>query len=426
MRLLALIAFLLFPIPSIAGQENSAFAHGTLITAMGNKNGIVVVTDSMVTKTYASGHSQPDPQDPAQKLMPCGDHMVCATAGVLTIPPSMFGKPSDGLLKRLDLQVLGLIQFYRDAIKKQGRPQSIADTLAGLSAVIRYDFGVLAEINNSLDPQFVNDYHLELFLAGIDVDRLPKIGRIDIVVKREQGRIVAEEIENDCKLHTVGDDLTVCPGGIEGPERNMIAHPERYPDSSVMVNFADAKKKDRGASLTLEEMKKLAHVFKVETQFSDDRVGGLDQIATITKEHMVVEGIDHFQLVARPSPLVVLSCPPGGFGFPKASLLPPQPVPLLYEYCVFYRAEEWLDGNIYLKCVFRDSTLIYSGGDTIFGPDNTIENSRLQLFGNKCRRPDIVDQLAKRFDFTRGGSLWPGSGHSIGSPCTEQKPAEKH
>jgi hypothetical protein len=69
---------------------------------------------------------------------------------------------------------------------------------------------------------------------------------------------------------------------------------------------------------------------------------------------------------------------------------------------------------------------MYSGGDTIFGPDNTIENSQLQLFGNKCRRPDIVDQLAKRFDFTRGGSLWPGSGHSLGSPCTEQKPVEKH
>jgi hypothetical protein len=53
---------------------------------------------------------------------------------------------------------------------------------------------------------------------------------------------------------------------------------------SVMVNFANAKKKDRGASLTLEEMKKLAHVFKVETEFSDNRVGGLDQIAAITKE----------------------------------------------------------------------------------------------------------------------------------------------
>jgi hypothetical protein len=69
MKLLAPILFLLFSIQIVVGQEDPAFTHGTLITAMGNRNGIVVVTDSMITKTDASGNSWPDLSPKVRK--PC-------------------------------------------------------------------------------------------------------------------------------------------------------------------------------------------------------------------------------------------------------------------------------------------------------------------------------------------------------------------
>jgi hypothetical protein len=423
MRLFPALVFLILPITMLA-QENAAFSHGTLITAMGNQNGIVLVTDSMLSHVDAEGKSRPDPSQPLQKLIPYGDRMICATAGTLVFTPSKLGKPTDQLLKKLDFQVLGLIQFYRDAIKKQGRIQSMADTLAGLSAVIRYDFAINAEILNSM-VGIINDYHLELFLAGIDVDGLPKIGRLDISVKREEGRMVAEEIENNCKLHTVGKELTVCPGGVEGIERKMLANPQAYHDFPIMATFAKAMVKDHGASLTVDEMKTLAHAFKAKTERSYNGVGGADQVASITKLNMSVTGLDHFEPIPSPSPVVILSCRPG-YGFHKSSPLAPQPVPLLYEHCVFNKEEERLDGNVYLKCVFRDSFLLYNGGDTIFGPDNIIEgNSTLELGRESCLRPDIVDQLVRRFDFIHGGALGPGTNDFLGSPCSNRN-SEAH
>ena len=241
--LIALLTFTMWSVSIASGQDKPKISHGTLITAMGNKYGIVVLTDSMVTYTDAEGHQTPDPAHPVQKLMRYDDRTVCATAGALTIPPSMFGKAGDLILQKLDTQVLGLIQFYRDAVKKQGKPQSMSDTIEGLSGVIRHDFEVLSDLNSSLDPDFDYDYHLELFLAGFDLDDKPKIGRIDVLVKREfwpDGRqhMVAIEAPNDCKLHVVGEELSICSGGLDAVETAMRTHPKRYLAIPVMRDFA--------------------------------------------------------------------------------------------------------------------------------------------------------------------------------------------
>ena len=84
-----------------------------------------------------------------------------------------------------------------------------------------------------------------------------------------------------------------------------------------------------------------------------------------------------------------------------------------------------LDSYIYLKCKFRDANLLYLGGDTVFGPDYLIEgNSHLYLGPSACRRPDIANELARRFDFAHGGSLWPGTGHEIRPYCDAVKDAK--
>jgi len=152
---------------------------------MGNKAGIVAMTDSRVTYVDPQGRETPDLIHPIQKLMKYDEQVVCAVAGALDIPPGMFGKPEDELLKKLDTQVLGLVQFYGDAVRRSGKPQSMTDTLDGLSAVIRNEFQILSDINSSLKPAFDFGYHVELFLAGRDLDGKLKIGRRDTAVRRK-------------------------------------------------------------------------------------------------------------------------------------------------------------------------------------------------------------------------------------------------
>jgi hypothetical protein len=374
MRLHPLITFLtlaMLSVPLAGGQDKEKIAHGTLITAMGNKAGIVVMTDSRVTYTDAQGHLTPDPAHPVQKLMRYDDRTVCATAGTLTIPPSMFRKTGDSILQKLDTQVPGLIQFYRDAIKKKGRPQSMSDTIEGLSGVIRNDFQILSDVNSSVDPSFDYDYHLELFLAGFDLDDKPKIGRIDILVKREfwpDGRqhMVAIEAPNDCKLRVIGDELNICSGGLDAVETAMRKHPEHYAKSPVIREFAETEKKDRGASFSIEQMKRLAHAFKHATV--DARVGGPDQMAVITKENLELKAPNDLPSITAPRPFVVASCPPG-YEIVLSTPLLEAPTPVLFQHCDFVSdsEEHYLDGHIYLKCKFRNAMLVYLGGDTIFG-----------------------------------------------------------
>lgn len=82
-----LITLLLGTYSAGGADEYPRATRGTLITAMGNKQGIVLMTDSMITYTDASGRPRQAPNQPRQKLMQYNDKWVCATAGILTETP---------------------------------------------------------------------------------------------------------------------------------------------------------------------------------------------------------------------------------------------------------------------------------------------------------------------------------------------------
>src|SRR5882724_11794180 len=105
-RYLTLGVFLIFTAKASSGQENYKSTHGTLITVMGNKQGIVVVADSMGTSLDSSGHSQ-QLAIPFQKLMGYDEHTVCATAGLLSSVSRKKSEPGREVLPQLNLQVLG-------------------------------------------------------------------------------------------------------------------------------------------------------------------------------------------------------------------------------------------------------------------------------------------------------------------------------
>src|SRR5438046_649804 len=102
---------------SIAALQSEAFTnrksdmvnHGTVNIVLGNANGIVILTDSMIT---AGDRQLPDP---AQKLFRLDDHRVCAIAGFVSA-----GWP----MKDLFLTTSGIVKRYEEKLKSQ-LPQSI-------------------------------------------------------------------------------------------------------------------------------------------------------------------------------------------------------------------------------------------------------------------------------------------------------------
>ena len=411
-------------------QDAPRPTRGTLITAMGNKQGIVVMTDSRASRGDGEGHFVADPEHPIQKLIKYNEHLVCAAAGLWLEPARKQSAPQENILPKLDIQALGIVQTYRDAVRSRGANQSMSDTLAGLSAAIRSRFDIQADLNAYLGhsaEEIANIYRLQLILAGIDTDGEPKIGRIEIGVSRERwddGQLhwTAREIlprkqeglPADCHgLMPVKDELVVCSAGIDGKEKYMLAHPEKFTQASIMRDYIAACDRDHGASLSLEYLKKLGHLFKFETGYFDDRVGGNDQIATIRKDTDVdLEMPRNLVPITNQAPFTVWICRPGATITGMGGGVIGSNIPVIFESCTFVTMQVFLDGNVFMHCIFRDSELVYRGGDnTLFEDDNRIEGNKSVLHSspNSCRHPDIMERLAPQFDFEHGGTAWHGT-----------------
>jgi hypothetical protein len=435
-----LFAFLM---DSSHGQDTLAPTRGTLITAMGNKQGIVVMTDSRASVLDANGRFVPAPDHPLQKLIKYNKQMVCAAAGLWLEPARKKSELQKNILPRLDIQALGIVQTYRDEVLAKDMHQSMSDTLVGLSAAIRGRFGIQADLNDYLghsSEEIADIYRLQLILAGIDTDGEPKIGRVEIGIRRERGfdgqpHWTAHEIgpqdekglpPNCSGLTAVKDELVICSAGIDGIEKKMRAHPEQFTQASIMRDFISARDRDHGASLSLDYFKKLGHLFKLETVYSgEERVGDTDQIATIRRESDLELDIPKgLQPIKNQAPFNVWICKPGTYirGM-AAGVGIVSDVPIIFESCTFITMDLILDGNVYMHCTFRDSKLSYWGSDsTLFEDDNTVEgNSFLRRGPTSCRHPEVAEKLAKRFDFEHGGTAYNGPGSKL-EACPSLKP----
>ncbi len=386
---------------------------------MGNKQGIVVVADSMGTTVDSSGHSRQLPI-PFQKLMGYDERTVCATAGLLTSVSRKSSEPDREILPQLNLQVLGIVQSYRDAVKRSGKPQSMRDVLEGLSGALRFRFTTLADLDANLGhgaTETISKYQLRLRLAGFDLDGEPQIGSLDLTVTPQPGpwfdglmHWTAQELERP-KIESIHDALLIRSAGIDKIEKGMLAHPGRFTASPIMQNYIKAIQRDQGASLSTAYMKKLGHLFKLQTEKSVREVGGAEQVATIVKgRNPELEGLDAFLPITNPVHFTKWHCSPGaaivGFGGDIVT----GTTPVIFQSCIFERLRIELANNIFLHCTFRNVELIYNGGDVLFDDDNIIEgNSRIALLPNSKRYPEIANRLASKFDFLHGGYAMPPS-----------------
>jgi 20S proteasome alpha/beta subunit len=173
----------------IVAEENpmdNGVVHGTINIALGNKNGLVVLTDSMLTAIDTAGtHQLPNP---GQKLFKLDDRTVCAVAGFISAPAAS----ARFSMSDLNTNTSAIIREYVRQSAPQSR-QSIAEKLRTLTALFRLHLAMIANVRSAAGgPTPINAYRFQLIVAGYDIDDKPKIGRIVLRTENGTGTLTSE------------------------------------------------------------------------------------------------------------------------------------------------------------------------------------------------------------------------------------------
>jgi hypothetical protein len=376
--------------------------HGTLITVLANKEGIVVVSDSMASSS--GGLIQY--RAPVQKILRYDDQMVCATAGLLVSAPTSNLR----LAPQIPTVILGIVEAYRDSFARKGIKKPMSETLEGLSSALRYEFQFYADLESRLGHQDIDvlkTYGLELRLAGFDTDGLPKVGILDLRLEpasdSEHGHWNAKEVKRELRL--VLGPLLIVPAGIRAVEDEILANPRRSADVPIIHEYINAMRKDQGETFSIPEMKKLGQLFKDRTANDYRQVGNRDQIAIITKDGGVQITGPSFPEISKPAEFLAMRCEPKGVITGRGQI--GGGGNLIIEGCTFQGATVVLDDSIFLHCKFSNSTLLYGGGPVFLDETTEVQaDSRLEMSHEALLlHIPFIEGLRSRICFGGGGTL---------------------
>ncbi len=384
----------LFLMPlSIVAAENptdDGVVHGTINIALGNKNGLVVLTDSMVTSTDATGtHQLPNP---GQKLFKLDDHTVCSVAG--------FASASAGstrvTLSDLNTSTSAIIHEYVRQSAAQPR-QSIAEKLRALASLFRMHLGMIANVRDAAGNSTpIDRYRFQLIVAGYDIDDKPKIGRIVLSMKDNRGSLTSE-IE-DFKLLNVEEKLVSQLNGMPDVAGQILLHPESKPEDAPIKLYATSLTENGGRSLTLEQMVELAKRLAYYTSKARAEVGGPNQVAIFKQSQTV--SIDQPTFTEPPRPLFRFSLVVNSH-FSYSSVAFAKGSPAVFVRCSWIGMQHDLDGHYYIGSEFTNSVLMYDGGDVSLGETNQVNDSLLLLGRHAILESEIVGRLTATFSSLR-------------------------
>jgi 20S proteasome alpha/beta subunit len=373
----------LIPLLSSAqeARDDDLVVHGTVNIALGNKNGLVVLTDSMVT---SGGHQLPQP---AQKLFRLDDETVCAIAG--------FGWANSPSVPDLNTSSAAIIyEYVRQSAGKQ--PQTILEKLRTLAVLFRMNLSMIANVLDSTGHPIPSDnLKFQLIIAGYDLDGKPKIAKISLRSSNEGGASMSSV--DDAAIWDVGDDLIWRVSGMPDVANVLLDHPEAVPEDSALAEYGASRLRGQGKSLTVDKMRALAERLAFYTSQRHREVGGPNQIAIISAPHTM--RIVQQQFPQPPKAIVRFSLVVGS-NFAYSS------VAFTGEHTIFVRTS-WagmkreIDENVFIGNTFDNCVLTYRGGRVNLGETNRIVNSTL-LVGPLIRPDDeTVLRLARLFHWSR-------------------------
>jgi hypothetical protein len=359
---------------SALGQKANGVrpSHGTINIFLANRNGLVAVTDSRLSYNGK-------PVGRGQKLFKVDDYTICAVAG--------FYMDGGAPLKRADGQTLypaytSISEILKDYFR--ANPSSI--DLNRLASALTQSLNFVAtvdKINRSTDKPSES----EITLAGYRDGNL-YISQLFLVPVLVNGRIEYEVHPQKEKL--VKSGLVFATAGLEQIAQSSLNNPKEASSVNpydgrplrahdpMMEKLSEAKSRDDGANLSIEDLTDLARDLEVKTAKAySNEVGDDIETAVLfdgrvqTFQQPVDEQIN---LNRFPYTKVSgLSASGVSFGTSESSYT-------IMEYSSLAGMPISLDGSLFLSDSFSRCHLIYRGAaDVFFDPSNAVVNSELDL-----------------------------------------------
>jgi len=263
---------LVLPLVIFADQQHQDIVHGTINVAIGNQNGMVVLTDSMVTR---GGHQL---DDPGEKLFKLDDRTVCAIAGFSWAAAV---SSSHAEVPDLNASTSAVVhEFIREAA---GRQLSISEKSQALAFLMGRQLETIANIRDALqNPTPIDGYRFQFIVAGYDVDDKPKISQVDLRLKMNPTRSFDVEV-GSASIAEVEKKIIWRLNGIRDVADQLLNNPKLKLKDSVLAQYAIATERDGGKSLSVEQLKQIAQKMKNYTKDQYREVGGPEQIAVFEK-----------------------------------------------------------------------------------------------------------------------------------------------
>jgi hypothetical protein len=386
LRRVAVLVLLAVPLAANArpNSNNDFVAHGTINIVLGNENGLVVLTDSMLT----SGSRQIT--EPGQKLFKLDDRTVCTIAGFVSAPAP---------IQDLHTSTSAIISEYRRQSATQA-PQSIADKTRILATLFELYLSGIANMRDAAAlPSSMHDYTLELIVAGYDLDGIPKIAKITL------GTHPADRFSNptllsnrqDFSILNVDKKLAWKLGGEPDVAERLLQDPSTVETDTDLSAYAASLHENGGRSLTVKQMIQLAKKLARYTSRRYPSVGGANQIAVFQGGR--IAQIEQ-QVFPEPSKavhyiLIVNSL----YEDVNDDLLPH---PVLFVRCKWTGMRNLsLDGRYFIGSVFTRSVLTYDGGGGDLGGTNEVNSSMLVIGPHVKQDDEVARHLVHDFQWLR-------------------------
>lgn len=352
---------------SASGLCQQQATHGTVNIVLANSAGAVVVADSRLsnmTGTVGEG----------AKLFQLDQQTVCVIAGFysdpgprtpagyypfdVTIPylmglySSQTANTSNPSLDAKFQTMIRLLQFYLSFVAAADKAQSGANSSPSVSqlTLVGYENGKLTIVSVDLEPAI-------------------KEGRIQYILTNQQ------------KISPL-KDLVWHLGGIDQISFDILYHPEIQAKSNnaILQMFGTSYLRDKGASLTIQDMSKLARLIKDKTSNAHPKeVGGLTQFASLSNGR-----VDQFdQPLQQSAKFPVRSFIRIGnmtTSQTQNAIKIDPPLMVLLEGGQIDGGFFKLDDIVVINTLFKNCTLVFDGSTkSLFAPTNRLVNVSFEV-----------------------------------------------
>jgi hypothetical protein len=378
----------------VSGKTDGGPTRGTINVILGNENGLVVLTDSMLSTRGPDGGIK-QLERPGKKLFRLDSTTVCTLAG-LTEVPIPFTELEHTIPSILQQYSAQLTEIEED---RPSHPLSIREKIKQLNFILANEIQLLADMRNIPTPD--SDYEVQLTLAGYDPDGTTKIVWSDLKIDRSDKSdwlVSASDPEEEQVVS--GPQLTSKVRGIPDLAEEIIHHPEGYADDVAISRYQHAK--DGGQALTIEEMKAFAQSLAHRTASIDHRVGGKDQLAVLERGSIVEWHQDPFPTENYRTRRFNIISDNIFDPHPPPNLIGPTPnVTNLYVNNKFRGNNVLLDDSYFAANTFSDCTVTYRGGRTIFASNQDTTSSTLVIGKEVTRNSETASRLVTDFHWAK-------------------------